>query len=145
MAENFTPRPELQGWPARTKITTFNIVHDEIIAEEFIIRKPAYVTGQDSYTPSSMDLCTPYRPNNLNMISRERTVSGSSFTNEIMVETPCQKQTSSNLAKIEEDFKRLSFGSPMESNACEDLIWYFCDQAIKGFRDPQVGLQGNST
>ena len=22
--DNFTPRPELQGWPARTKITTFN-------------------------------------------------------------------------------------------------------------------------
>merc|ERR1712156_16639 len=99
-----------------------------------------------------MDLCTPYRPNNLNMISRERTVSGSSFTNEIMVETPCQKlmvetpcqkQASSNLAKIEEDFNRLSFGSPMESSPCEDFIWYFCDQAIKGFRDPQVGLQGN--
>ena len=29
LPENFTPRPELQSWPARTKITTFNIVHDE--------------------------------------------------------------------------------------------------------------------
>ena len=61
--ENFTPRPEIHEWPARTKITTFKIVHDELIENDFVmVRKPAFVTGQDSYTPSAMEICTPYRP-----------------------------------------------------------------------------------
>ena len=34
--ENLTPRPELQGWPSRTKITTFNIVHDEIVPVKLV-------------------------------------------------------------------------------------------------------------
>merc|ERR1739841_132576 len=116
--ENFTPRPELREWPARTKITTFNIVHDDIIEDDFVmVRKPAFVTGQDSYTPSAMDICTPYRPQHQsNLTTRERTVSGGSFTNEIMVETPCQKQKSSNLSKIEEDLDRLNIVGNMESD-----------------------------
>ena len=52
----------LQSWPARTKITTFNIVHDEIFESEVVLKKPAFVIGQDSYTPSAMDMCTPFRP-----------------------------------------------------------------------------------
>ena len=31
----------------------------------------------------------------------------------------------------------------MESPA-EEFIWYFCDSVIKGYRDPQVGLQDSS-
>ena len=26
----------------------------------------------------------------------------------------------------------------------EEFIWYFCDSVIKGYRDPQVGLQESS-
>jgi len=193
LPEHFTPRPELQSWPARTKITTFNIVHDEIFESEVILKKPAFVIGQDSYTPSAMDMCTPFRPQQSNPTTRERTVSGSSFTNEIFLETPCQKQLANSklvmetpcqkqaansklmmetpcqkhaansklmietpcqkqaanfkLSKIEEDFDRLDLDTPsgntMESPA-EEFIWYFCDSVIKGYRDPQVGLQESS-
>ena len=64
--------------------------------------------------------------NRSNLTTRERTVSGSSFTNEILMETPCQKQAAisklmietpcqkqagnSKLSKIEEDFDRLDLG-----------------------------------
>ena len=34
-------------------------------------------------------------------------------------------------------------GNTMESHA-EEFIWYFCDSVIKGYRDPQVGLQESS-
>ena len=79
-----------------------------------------------------------------NLTTRERTVSGGSFTNEIMVETPCQKQKSSNLSKIEEDLDRLNIEGNMESDRPDEFIWYFCDNVIKGYRDPQVGLEENS-
>merc|ERR1719509_509639 len=101
LPEHFTPRPELQSWPARTKITTFNIVHDEIFESEVILKKPAFVIGQDSYTPSAMDMCTPFRPQQSNPTTRERTVSGSSFTNEIFLETPCQKQAANSKLMME--------------------------------------------
>jgi hypothetical protein len=37
-------------------------VHDEIFESEVVLKKPAFVIGQDSYTPSAMDMCTPFRP-----------------------------------------------------------------------------------
>ena len=37
-------------------------MHDEIFESEVVLKKPAFVIGQDSYTPSAMDMCTPFRP-----------------------------------------------------------------------------------
>jgi hypothetical protein len=37
-------------------------VHDEIFESEVVLKKPAFVIGHDSYTPSAMDMCTPFRP-----------------------------------------------------------------------------------
>ena len=79
----------------------FSYAHDTIFLR---ISKLGTQKGLQNYT-----IFSP------NLTSRERTVSGSSFTNEIMVETPCQKQKSSNLDKIEEDFNRLGFGKTFET------------------------------
>ena len=39
--------------------------------------------------------------NRSNLTTRERTVSGSSFTNEILMETPCQKQVANSKLMME--------------------------------------------
>ena len=39
--------------------------------------------------------------NRSNLTTRERTVSGSSFTNEILMETPCQKQATNSKLMME--------------------------------------------
>ena len=141
--ENCVHKPDIEeSWSLRTKMTCFNIVHNDFCLPDKTPRskKTPFVTGRDCYTPSSMEMCTPF-VNRSSMTSflnntRQRSVSGSSFTNEFMVETPCGK----TLDKIEENFSQMNLDENYETKS--DAIsyhWYFCDASVKGFRDPQVG------
>ena len=39
-------------------------------------KDPAIITGKDTYTPSAMEICTPYVNRGNNQISRKRSISG---------------------------------------------------------------------
>ena len=130
--EHWTPKPDLQNWPpVNTKLTTFCIRHLENAENQ---RPPVTISGQDSYTPRGMELCTPYRSV---VADRQRNFSGSSFNNEVMLETPCQK-TSSSLNEIDVDLSELKLDEQDDDDQDDCEIWYFCDTTMRGFRDPQV-------
>ena len=45
----------------------------------FYSKDPAIITGKDTYTPSAMEICTPYVNRGNNQISRKRSISGICF------------------------------------------------------------------
>ena len=141
--ENFVPKPDIEeSWSLRAKLTSFTIVHNDFCLPDKtpLGKKTPSVTGRDCYTPSSMEMCTPFvkRSSTTSFLnkSRQRSVSGSSFSNEFMVETPCGK----TLDKIEESFSQMNLDENCETKTeAISYHWYFCDVSVKGFRDPQVG------
>ena len=128
------PKPEFTDeWSSRVKLTTFQISHpfeNEFVRQRHISKDPAIITGKDTYTPSAMEICTPY-VNRGNQISRKRSISGSSGSD--MMETPCQK---SNCLKKDDDPElHTEFQNLKLEN---QKLWCYCQTALKGFRDPQI-------
>ena len=98
----------------------------------FFSKDPAIITGKDTYTPSAMEICTPYVNRGNNQISRKRSISGSSFNSD-MIETPCQKSNCQNKTDdpaLHIEFQNLKLEKPK--------LWCYCQTALKGFRDPQI-------
>lgn len=134
--EHFTSYPDFETWPQKAKVTLFTFCHHQSKSE-------AVIVGQDTYTPSSMELCTPYIGRSSGFQGRKRSVSGSSFSNEFMIETPCQKTNKSwSMERIQEDFSNMDINqSPSPLNFCHpNEMWYFCDLPLKGFRDPHLAF-----
>ena len=143
LPKDLVSKPEIHNerFPARVKLTTFQISHphngfstgqkmiqnnNPVLATP--LPRPPSVSGRDIYTPSSMEMSTPYISRNY-WSSRQRSISGSSF-NDIMVETPCQK-SNDEIQNIETTFQRMELGSIQK-------VWFYCNSALKGFRDPQI-------
>ena len=139
MHNDLLPKPELTNdWSnsPRVKFTIFQITHpkEEFLCSEDSVKKPpkqpAEVTGHDSYTPSAMEMCTPYvnRCDRSKQDSRQRSISGSSFNSDLMVETPILK--SNIVDEIKAKFQKLEVTEPK--------VWYYYHSPLKGFRDPQI-------
>merc|ERR1712223_798898 len=130
------PKPEFTDeWSSRVKLTTFQISHpfqNEFIRQRHISKDPAIITGKDTYTPSAMEICTPYVNRGNNQISRKRSISGSSFNSD-MIETPCQKSNCQNNKvdpALQIEFQKLKLEN--------QKLWCYSQTALKGFRDPQI-------
>ena len=120
LAAQLTPKLNFDKWPAKSKICRFAIQHDV----DNNSKRPAFITGNDTYTPTAMEMCTPFQDKN----SRKRPLSGSSNEADKMIETPIQKT------------KPLPDSSVVEQT---DYAWFYCNSVLKGFRDPQVSLSNN--
>ena len=127
------PKPEFTDeWSSRVKLTTFQISHpfeNEFVRQRHISKDPAIITGKDTYTPSAMEICTPY-VNRGSQFSRKRSISGSSGSD--MMETPCQKSNCLNKddPELHTEFQNLKLEN--------QKLWCYCQTALKGFRDPQI-------
>ena len=142
--DHWTPKPDLlQNWPPTyTKLTTFCITHREP-EDDLVQRPPVTISGQDSYTPTGMELCTPCRTSQCchqqHDDDRQRTISGSSYSNEFMLETPCQKTT---LNQIQVDFGelKLDLSVALEFNLVEfsSFLPDFLNLGSKFLKDASV-------
>ena len=121
VSDQLVPK-DFENWPQRSNVTHFFFK----VANE--PKKRAHVTGTDSYTPSAMQLCTPYATDK--QWQRKRYASEDSSTSDQMIETPIQK---TNL---------VSRMTGDDCNEVEESVdksrWFYCNSVLKGFRDPQV-------
>ena len=120
---NLTPKMNFEKWPKRSKICHFTFQPREKCDTK--MKLPASVTGIDIYTPTAMQMCTPYADTKF---ARKRPFSGSLVVEEDeMIETPIQE---TKILNITHAIDEIELSSPW--------TWFYSDSVLKGFRDPQV-------
>ena len=119
---NLTPKMNFVKWPQKSKICHFTIQPSETSVQ----KKPASITGIDTYTPTAMQMCTPFTDTKF---ARKRPSSGSSSLEDQMIETPIQKTKIFNITHSMDE---------IELSSTSSWTWFYCNSVLKGFRDPQV-------